>query len=112
MKFLRCAIEVESGHNSNLPEVCDLARAAGRDADALQLQARAEIAAGNCREAEKKLAKIDSKDYFDLAVEMRMLELKPTDDNIKGDPIEFAKAKKRHEQILVKTVSSVEGGRL
>ena len=111
LRFLRCAIEIESGDNTNVPEVSDLARAAGRDGDALQLQARAAIVAGSWREAEGKLSQIGRKDYFDLAVELRMLDLKLSDAVLQADPVEMEKTKEHRLDVLRKSASSIEGSR-
>ena len=111
LKFLRCAIEIELGNNANLSETCELARAAGREADALQLQARAALIGRDWREAESKLNEIKRKDFFDLAVELRMLDLKLSDLLIQGDPVELPKATERREEVLRLIASSVEGGR-
>jgi hypothetical protein len=43
LKFLECAIAIEMNDFSQLPEACALANTVGREADALQLQARAAV---------------------------------------------------------------------
>jgi len=111
LRFLSCAIEVESGDSSNLPEVCDLARAAGREADALQLQARAALVAKDWALAEARLNQIDRKDYFDLAVELRMLDLKLSSLEVQADPVLALKARERRDEVVRLSASSVEGGR-
>lgn len=111
LRFLSCAIEVESGDNSNLPEVCGLARAAGREADALQLLARAALVVGDWASAEAKLNQIDYKDYFDLEVELRMLNFKIRSSECLADPVLAKKARERKEEVLRLSASSVEGGR-
>ncbi|PVM83747.1 toll/interleukin-1 receptor domain-containing protein [Caulobacter radicis] len=47
LTFLECSCQIESGDDSGLASACDLARAMRRDADALQLQARAALRHGD-----------------------------------------------------------------
>jgi hypothetical protein len=111
LKFLECAIAIEGRDFSHLPGACALAQAAGREPDALQLQARAAVVDGNWRDAEKYLSKIEQKDWFDLNVEIRMLELKRQDPEIRRDPAALAAVERRIEAVVRSAPNSVEGSR-
>jgi TIR domain len=111
LKFLECAIAIEAKDFSQLPEACALANAAGRDGDALQLQARAAIVNLDWRAAERYLSQIPQKDYFDLAVELRMLELKLADNEVQRDPVQLKAAQGRKEEVLREALNTVEGAR-
>lgn len=108
VKVLKCAIAVEQGVKGDLAEVCALARAANRDADAWQLQARAALADHDWRSASEFLSYIDNKDYFDLSIEMRMLDMKMADLDVVRNPVLFADSKARKDQILVRLSKSTD----
>lgn len=112
LKFLECAIDIESGDNTQLPETVALARAARRDADATQLQARAAIVEKDWRTAEQLLEDVEIKDYFDVSLELRMVDLKLLDGEILKDPIKLADAQLQREDILRRLGLVVEGTRL
>lgn len=109
LSFLQCICEVEQGDNSSLANTCALARATKRDADALQLLARSALFSGDWRAAESYISQISSKDWFDLNVEYRVLDLKMSDSEVKRDPVAFAEAQERSQELLRQSVSAVEG---
>jgi len=107
--FLECSCQIESGDMSGLAGACDLARAMRRDADALQLQARAALKNGDWRAAESYVNQIVRKDWFDLNIEFRTLEAKIADQMTASDPVALKSAQERREEVLRLTASSVEG---
>jgi len=109
LSFLQCACEVENGDNSSLAVTIALARSMKRDSDALQLQARSALAAGDWRSAEDYISRVRRKDWFDLNVEYRAVELKLTDPAIARDPVAYETATARKEEILRRSASAVEG---
>jgi len=111
LKFLECAIAIETNDFSQLPEACALANAAGREADAFQLQARAAVVSNDWRAAERYLSQIRNKDYFDLAVELRMLDQKLEDAEVKRDPVRVQEAETRKEEVLRGSLNTIEGSR-
>ncbi len=100
LRLLECASEIEEGENQNLAETCAVARSAGRDADALQLQARAALYAGNWRDAEQYMAQVDHADYFDLAVMSRIIDHKLTDFEVSSDPVALAAARGERDDVI------------
>ncbi|MBI1407187.1 MAG: TIR domain-containing protein [Caulobacter sp.] len=112
LKFLECAIEVETGDNTKLPETVALARAARRDSDAVQLQARAALVERDWRTAERLLGEIPIKDYFDVNLELRAVDLKLLDAELKSDPVRTAEAKKQRDDISRRLGLVIEGTRL
>jgi hypothetical protein len=111
LKFLECAIGIETNDFSQLPEACALANAAGRESDAFQLQARAAVVSKDWRAAERYLSQIRNKDYFDLAVELRMLDQKLEDAEVKRDPVRVQEADIRKEEVLKGSLNTIEGSR-
>lgn len=109
LSFLQCACEVENGDNTSLATTCALARSMNRNSDALQLQARAALAAGDWRSAEDYISQVTRKDWFDLNVEYRSVEAKLADPNIARDPAAYAAAVARKTELLLQSVEAVEG---
>jgi tetratricopeptide (TPR) repeat protein len=109
--LLRCAILVESGDASLLPETVEMAISAGRQYDAWQLQARMALFSGDWEEALDLLGRIDRKDFFDLAVEHRSLQLKRLDSSISRDAAALEQIRLREEEIARLSVNAPESYR-
>ncbi|OCI98479.1 hypothetical protein A6U85_32255 [Agrobacterium sp. 13-626] len=109
LSVLECACEVENGNLTSLAATCTLARAMNREADALQLQARAALAAKDWRSCEEYIQKVNRKDWFDLNVEYRALELKLVDPEIQRDPVLQKETISRQEDLLRQLAGAVEG---
>lgn len=109
--LLQCAILVERGDATNLPHTVEMAIAAGRQYDAWQLQARMSLFSGNWKEALDLLAKIERKDFFDLSVEHRALQLQKSDDAVSRDVATLEKIRLREEEVLRMSVSAPENFR-
>jgi tetratricopeptide (TPR) repeat protein len=109
LSILQCACEVESGNNDNLAATCALARSMRRDDDAAQLLARSALVAKDWKSAESYISQVKRKDWFDLNVELRALDLKLLDENIKTNLTEYNKAVRQRDKLLVKMADSVEG---
>jgi hypothetical protein len=63
------------------------------------------------RAAERYLSQIRHKDYFDLAVELRMLDQKLEDAEVKRDPVRVQEADTRKEEVLRASLNTIEGSR-
>ncbi len=111
LQLLKCACEVESGDNSSLPDTCSLARAINRDSDAFQLQARAALRGGDWRDAETCIGQIERKDWFDLNVELRVLDAKLVDPETRRDPVALQLTQQRREEVLRQSITSSGGDR-
>ncbi|SFI64504.1 Tetratricopeptide repeat-containing protein [Phyllobacterium sp. CL33Tsu] len=109
--LLECSVAIESGDATLLPQTVEMAISAGRQYDAWALQARMSLVGGNWQEALDLLAKIQRKDFFDLSIEHRALQMKKTDKDILRDPILIAEVQKREEEILRLSVNAPEGFR-
>lgn len=111
LRFLKFACQVEQGINDALSETCLLARAGGREADALQLEARAALFVGDWKGADTALSQIKRKDYFDTTVEIRVLEAKKKDPSILPDPVAQADITQRYERCLQRIATGSDGWR-
>ena len=111
LRFLECASQVEQGINDGLSETCLLARAGGREADALQLEARAALFVGDWKSADTALSQIKRKDYFDTTVEIRVLEAKKKDPGFLFDPVAQADITQRYERCLQRIATGSDGWR-
>ncbi|AOW50685.1 hypothetical protein [Acetobacter ascendens] len=80
-----------------------------RDFDALQLQARSALAAKDWRAAEKYISQVTRKDWFDLNVEFRTIELKLADPAIKRNPLVYQETMQRKDELLTQSTDAVEG---
>ncbi len=109
LNFLQCACEVESGNLENLASTCALARSMGREWDAWQLLARAALAERDWRSAEDYISRVPRKDWFDLNVVCRTLELKLTDPEIARDPVARSETLQKREEALRLSADAVEG---
>lgn len=109
--LLKCAILVEKGDPSLLPHTVEMAIAAGRPYDAWQVQARMALFSGDWREAIDLLARIDRKDFFDLSLEYRALQLKKQDESISRDATALEQIRLREEEILRLSVNAPENFR-
>ncbi|MDN3275864.1 toll/interleukin-1 receptor domain-containing protein [Frankia sp. RB7] len=109
--LLECAIAIEYGVSELLPETVELALAAGRQYDAWQLQSRQAIKQRNWTEALELLSKIERKDFFDLQLESRALQIKREDVDIARDPVALKEIDERLQQILIATYQTPEGYR-
>ena len=77
--------------------------------DALQLQARAALVAGDWRSAEQYISQVKRKDWFDLNVEYRALELKLADAAVARDPVACSAATARRDELVLQWADAVEG---
>lgn len=109
--LLQCAILVESGDATLLPQTVEMAISAGRQYDAWQLQARMALYAGDWKEAIGLLGRIDRKDFFDLAVEYRALQLQKSDKSIARNAAALDKIHAREEEIARLSVNAPENFR-
>ncbi|WP_246091682.1 toll/interleukin-1 receptor domain-containing protein [Aliirhizobium smilacinae] len=109
--LLECAIAIEEGDLSLLAETVELALAAGRHYDAWQMQARTAIKKRDWGEALALLSRIDRKDYFDLHLESRALQIKKEEADIARDPAALAEIDARIEAILVAGYKTIDGYR-
>lgn len=109
--LLECAIAIEEGDPSLLPETVELALAAGRQYDAWQLQARMAIKQRDWKEALELLSKIDRKDFFDLQLEDRALQIKKEDPDVARDPAVLIDIEARQQEILVTSYKTPESYR-
>lgn len=110
-QLLECAVLLESGDASLLPATVEIANAINRPADAWQMRARHAVVEGKWADAEEYLSKIDRKDYFDLQIEKRCIDLKKEDIIISRDVAELAECEKRLEEIARLSANSPEGFR-
>ncbi len=95
----RCAILVENGDATALPQTVEMAIAAGRQYDAWQLQARMALISRDWKAALDLLGRIHRKDFFDLAVEYRALQLQKADPTISRDVVALEQIRLREEAI-------------
>ncbi|WP_165837170.1 TIR domain-containing protein [Phenylobacterium hankyongense] len=109
ISLLQCACEIESGDNSSLATTVALARSMNRDSDALQLQARAALVGGDWRSAEGYITQVKTKDWFDLNINLRVLEAKLADPATLRDPVAIRDAKAAREDLLRQAADAVEG---
>lgn len=109
--LLECAIAIENGVSELLPEAVELALAAGRQYDAWQLQSRQAIKQRNWTEALELLSRIERKDFFDLQLESRALQIKREDSDIARDPAALKEIEQRLHEILIATYQTPEGYR-
>ncbi|MET1414367.1 toll/interleukin-1 receptor domain-containing protein [Roseibium sp. HPY-6] len=110
-QLMECAIRIEDGDPSLLPATVEYANSVSRGYDALQLQARHAVVQGRWADAEKFLAKIERKDYFDLQIEKRCLEQKMADVTIVRDAAALDECKRRLDEVAVQSATSPEGFR-
>jgi hypothetical protein len=109
--LLQCAILVENGDATLLPETVEMAISEGRQYDAWQLQARMALFSGDWRGALDLLGRIDRKDFFDLAVEYRALQLQRSDSSISRDAAALERIRLREEEIARLSVNAPENYR-
>ncbi|MGM4988964.1 hypothetical protein [Tardiphaga sp. 841_E9_N1_2] len=86
-----------------MPETVELALSAGRHYDAWQLQARWAINQRAWTEALGLLSRIERKDFFDLQLEGRALQVKKEDPNIARDPAAQKEIEARQHEIMMIT---------
>ncbi|MBO9509650.1 TIR domain-containing protein [Thalassospira sp. A3_1] len=110
-QLLECAVRIEAGDASLLPATVEFSNAVNRHFDAFQLQARHAVVEGRWVDAERFLSQITRKDYFDLQIEKRCLELKITDKAISRDLVAVEKCKERLDEVARLSTSSPEGYR-
>ncbi|MEX0955684.1 MAG: toll/interleukin-1 receptor domain-containing protein [Rhizobiaceae bacterium] len=110
-QLLECAVRIEAGDPSLLPLVAETAISVNRHFDAWQLQARHAVVEGKWQEAEALLAKIERKDYYDLQIERRCLELKMRDPDVSRDVALVRDCELRLEEVARLSVNSPEGFR-
>ncbi|MBX5070506.1 TIR domain-containing protein [Rhizobium lentis] len=109
--LLQCAILVENGDATALPQTVEMAIAAGRQYDAWQLQARMALFSGDWKAALDLLGRIHRKDFFDLAVEYRALQLKKADSVVSRDVVALEQIRLREEEIARLSVNAPENFR-
>ncbi|WP_425078755.1 TIR domain-containing protein [Ruegeria denitrificans] len=110
-QLLECAIRLEDGDASLLPATVEMANAVNRQSDAFQMQARYAVVEGRWADAEEYLSNISRKDYYDLQVEKRCLELKMSDLTIVRDPVAIKACQNRLEEITLLSARAPEGFR-
>lgn len=109
--LLQCAILVENGDATALPQTVEMAIAAGRQYDAWQLQARMALFSGDWKAALDLLGRIHRKDFFDLAVEYRVLQLQKADPTVSRDVVALEQIRLREEEIARLSVNAPENFR-
>ncbi|MER8789989.1 toll/interleukin-1 receptor domain-containing protein [Mesorhizobium sp. M0983] len=109
--LFECAISIERGDASSLPQTVELAISAGRQFDAWQLQARMALSEGDWKTALALISQISRKDYFDLALEQRALNSKKASEEVTRDAAALADIDRRLLEIMVLSVKVPEGFR-
>jgi len=109
LKLLQTAIQVEKGDFSSLEDTCKLAIAIGLDAGANSLRARAYIKQRKWKDAERELAKIPAKNYYDKLLLLRMFAIKVEDLEVLADPIQNTETQTEHNHLLVELRRDSDG---
>lgn len=101
LKLLETAIKIEKGDFSDLESTCKLAMAIGLENGAYSLQARAAISQKNWYDAERHLAKILHKNYYDKLLLARAFHIKLSDSEVLADPETYNELREEYESLLI-----------
>ncbi|MFK7875956.1 MAG: hypothetical protein AB8B71_09290, partial [Paracoccaceae bacterium] len=110
-QLLECAIRLEDRDASLLPATVEVANAVNRQSDAFQMQARYAVVEGRWADAEEYLSNISRKDYYDLQIENRCLELKMQDLTIVRVAVVMKACQDRRDELAVLSARAPEGFR-
>lgn len=111
LQLTDCAVSIEEGDLSLLPETVVMANGAGRSFDSLQLQAKAAVKEGDWKTALNYIDQIDRKQLFDLHTESEALNLKLKDPVIFRDPAEVSEVRKRLDEVVALSARAPQGFR-